>query len=430
MKQKAKKIKVLVVDDEIGIRELLSEILVDEGYAVATAHDAESAHKARIEHTPEIILLDIWMPDSDGISLLRRWKNASFPNIPVVVMSGHATIDMAVDAMRLGALEVLEKPIGIKQLMGAMDKAKTRKSKQESNLLLRDMEFGNTLAMKKFKSDLLHATADIGIVTLVGKLNGGAVFYAKYLARPQRPVALLESGQALEDNIGDIIRRAEDGIIVARLVNVYNIIQQNGFLGLVREAKKKKVRVVATIAEPPEVLAERGDFNETLHALLSRHVVEVPSLAKCRDDLPVIIEMICDKFTRDNPAMQNRKLSAGAMDLLAGAHYEDDFAELMSVIRTVFLSASGDKIEAAAVKACMRQQAMDAALPSRTMFEGMHTMSLREARERFEHEYFTHLINMTNGNMQQAAKIAGLERTYFYRKLKKYSAESIVENES
>ncbi|MCH9705124.1 MAG: response regulator, partial [Proteobacteria bacterium] len=118
------RIKVLIIDDEIGIRELLSEILLDEGYAVVTAHDAASAQQMRLQEAPEIILLDIWMPDMDGISLLRQWSEAGFPNVPVIIMSGHATIDTAVEATRLGALEVLEKPITTTRLLQAVEKAK------------------------------------------------------------------------------------------------------------------------------------------------------------------------------------------------------------------------------------------------------------------------------------------------------------------
>lgn len=420
MNKKTKRIKVLVVDDEVGIRELLSEILVDEGYAVVTAHDATSAHQMRMEQMPDIILLDIWMPDLDGISLLRQWNDAGFAKVPVVVMSGHATIEMAVEAVRLGALEVLEKPITINQLLKAMEKAKIRKGKQESNMLLQQMDFGSTPAMKQFKQDLLTATADPGLLTLHGKLNCGAVFYAHTLARPQSPVVVVDNGQMLEGGVGEIIRRAEDGVIIVRFINVFNTIQKNGFLGLVREANKGEARVVAISAEHPDILAEQGEFSDTLIALLSRRVVEVPSLMQCKADLPLIINMICERLAKDNDSMRGRSLTAAAVEALAAHHYEEDFAELVSVIRTVFLSSQGAKIEAGAVKARLQQLALYASSTSRSMFDDMHNMPLREARECFEREYFTRLINFTNGNMQQAAKIAGLERTYFYRKLKQY----------
>ena len=420
MKKKTKRIKVLVIDDEIGIRELLSEILVDEGYAVVTAHDAATAHQMRMEEAPDIILLDIWMPDLDGISLLRQWSEAGFANVPVVVMSGHATIEMAVEAVRLGALEVLEKPITINQLLKAMEKAKIRKGKRDSNMLVQQMDFGRTPAMKRFKEELLAATAEPGLITLYGKLNCGAVFYAHFLARPQSPVVMVDNGQMLEGDVGDIIRRAEDGVIVVRFVNVFNTIQKNGFLGLVREANKGEARVVAVSAEHPDALAERGEFSETLIALLSRRVVKVPSLVQCGADMPLIINMIFERLAKDNPAMRGRGLTPAAVEALAAHHYDEDFAELMSVIRTVFLSSQEMKVDAAAVRARLKQFALYSSIGGRDLLEDIHSMSLREAREHFEREYFTRLINFTNGNMQQAAKIAGLERTYFYRKLKQY----------
>ena len=413
------RIKVLIIDDEIGIRELLSEILLDEGYAVVTAHDAASAQQMRLQEAPEIILLDIWMPDMDGISLLRQWAEAGFPNVPVIIMSGHATIDTAVEATRLGALEVLEKPITTTRLLQAVEKAKIKKDKQDSNLLLQQINFGSTLAMTTFKKELLQASAEARFFTLMDTINGGAVFYARFLVKPKSPVVILDSGTELEDNIGEIIRRAEDGVIIVRLVNVFNTLQQNGLLGLIHEANKSEARVVAISSEAPEILAERGEFNERLVALLSRRVVGVPSLSKCAADLPYLIDLICQRITKDRD-MQKRKLTVAAKEELAKHHYEEDFSELVSIIRTIFLYAQSDTIELGTVRGILKELTGQSSM--RSMFDEVYNMSLRDAREYFEREYFIRLINTTNGNMQQAAKVAGLERTYFYRKLKQYKA--------
>ena len=116
---------ILVVDDEIGIRELLSEILVDEGYTIRTAASAEAAREARRQARPDLVLLDIWMPDTDGISLLKEWAANGQLTMPVVMMSGHASIDSAVEAMRIGALDFLEKPITLQKLLATVKRALT-----------------------------------------------------------------------------------------------------------------------------------------------------------------------------------------------------------------------------------------------------------------------------------------------------------------
>lgn len=119
---------ILVVDDEMGIRELLSEILGDEGHAVSTAENAQQARELRAQGTPDLVLLDIWMPDTDGVTLLKEWQRDGLLTMPVIMMSGHATIDTAVEATRIGALNFLEKPIALQKLLKAVQQGLTRTS--------------------------------------------------------------------------------------------------------------------------------------------------------------------------------------------------------------------------------------------------------------------------------------------------------------
>lgn len=117
---------ILVVDDEMGIRELLSEILGDEGHVVLTAENAQQARDARAQGAPDLVLLDIWMPDTDGVTLLKEWQRDGLLTMPVIMMSGHATIDTAVEATRIGALNFLEKPIALQKLLKAVQQGLTR----------------------------------------------------------------------------------------------------------------------------------------------------------------------------------------------------------------------------------------------------------------------------------------------------------------
>src|SRR5574337_863657 len=118
--------KILIVDDEIGIRELLSEILTDEGYDVRAAENAAAARTARQEERPDLVLLDIWMPDTDGITLLKEWSANGQLNMPVVMMSGHGTIDTAVEATRIGAIDYLQKPIALQKLLSTVKRGLQR----------------------------------------------------------------------------------------------------------------------------------------------------------------------------------------------------------------------------------------------------------------------------------------------------------------
>jgi DNA-binding NtrC family response regulator len=135
---------ILVVDDEIGIRELLSEILGDEGHAVLLAENASQARALRDQEQPDLVLLDIWMPDTDGVTLLKEWSVKGLLTMPVIMMSGHATIDTAVEATRIGALDFLEKPISLQKLLGAVEKGLARgKMVQSARALMQSQPKGN-----------------------------------------------------------------------------------------------------------------------------------------------------------------------------------------------------------------------------------------------------------------------------------------------
>ena len=125
---------ILVVDDELGIRDLLSEILFDEGHQVELAENAAQAREARLHMRPDLVLLDIWMPDTDGVSLLKEWASSGLLNMPVIMMSGHATIDTAVDAVKIGAQAFLEKPITLQKLLKAVDQGLARDQVQQAML--------------------------------------------------------------------------------------------------------------------------------------------------------------------------------------------------------------------------------------------------------------------------------------------------------
>lgn len=127
---------ILVVDDEMGIRELLSEILGDEGHVVSTAEDANQARELRLSESPDLVLLDIWMPDTDGVTLLKEWQRDGLLTIPVIMMSGHATIDTAVEATRIGAMNFLEKPISLQKLLKTVQQGLSKGPEQARGTLL------------------------------------------------------------------------------------------------------------------------------------------------------------------------------------------------------------------------------------------------------------------------------------------------------
>jgi len=155
---------ILVVDDEIGIRELLSEILSDEGHAVVTAENAAVARQLRVAETPDLVLLDIWMPDTDGVTLLKEWASSGQLTVPVIMMSGHATIDTAVEATRFGALDFLEKPIALARLLAAV------KSGLERGRVMRSLRAAPPLERR-----VIHASSNDALAVEPGRAPGASV---------------------------------------------------------------------------------------------------------------------------------------------------------------------------------------------------------------------------------------------------------------
>ncbi len=415
-----KRKKILVLDDEIGIRELLAEILSDEGYAVVCAENAEAAWKARMEENLSLVLLDIWMPGLDGLTLLKQWNESGLSDVPVLIMSGHATIDMAVEAMKLGAREVLEKPIATSRLLTAVENTLHRGQASHSSPYIRQENFGKSPAMRQLKKNMLDASAEPLPVLFVGSPDSGIFFFAQFLAPPNKPVVFIDSGIQLEIGFDKLLRKADGGLIIVRHLDFLNAVQQSGLLGLVREAARINTRVAACSTQPPEVFAEKSRFNQKLAEIFSRRVVMMPPLSQCMDDLPEIAALITKSLTAQTD-MAGKHLTPQAVNLLCQHNYENDFSELMSVVRSAFMYAEGDKVEADIVQSILDRFSRNSS--SRGFSPNIFSMPLREAREMFEREYFRNLVQIVRGNMQQAAEISGLERTYFYRKLKQYKEE-------
>ena len=204
--------EILVVDDEVGIRELLQEILEDEGFVVRLAENAAAARAMRKKHSPSLILLDIWMPDADGVTLLKEWKAAGQLTMPVVMLSGHATIETAVEATRIGAFDFLEKPIGLQKLLGTVQRAlKVGHPKRSNTISL--AELGQSTVINELRSRLETLITERRTVLLTGEVGVGFIECARALHEPNSPWLTLESGQRLISSPLEILESARSGTL-------------------------------------------------------------------------------------------------------------------------------------------------------------------------------------------------------------------------
>ena len=406
---------ILVVDDEVGIRELLSEILIDEGYDVRLAENAGAARRIRSELRPDLVLLDIWMPDTDGISLLKEWHAAGHLNMPVVMMSGHGTIDTAVEATRFGAFDFLEKPIALQKLLSSVQKALKHDTMPVRPPLTLDA-FTRSSFIKEFRRRLEQAAARASILLLKGATGGMAEICARTLQPPRAPWLDLSSvSSALTQ---EMLEKAGGGIIyVPDLATLGKMQQMNLSFAAERLEKLNLQMVVATIT-PLSVLAEAGWDNKLL-ARLGEVWVAMPSPAGHADDLPEISSLLLTNFV-ERGEVQPRRFSSAALNALRTLPWkslpEANWTDLYALVRNLALTSLEEEITAEDVNRVMPQGEVENA--QQVSLLPLFDEPLREAREAFEKLYFEHHLRLEGGNMTKLAERSGLERTHLYRKLK------------
>jgi DNA-binding NtrC family response regulator len=406
---------ILVVDDEVGIRELLSEILIDEGYDVRLAENATAARRVRNELRPDLVLLDIWMPDTDGISLLKEWHAGGHLNMPVVMMSGHGTIDTAVEATRFGAFDFLEKPIALQKLLGSVQKALKHDAPPARPPLTLEA-FSRLPFVKEFRRRLEQAAAKASVVLIKGATAGMAEIAARTLLAPRAPwLDLSTTSSALSQ---EVLEKTSGGILFVPDLAALGKMQQMNLAFAVDRADKLNLQLIAASTTPLTVLAEHG-WDSKLIARLGEIWVALPALAGHVDDLPEIASLLLGNFV-ERGEVPHRRFSTAALNALRTLpwkrHADASWNVLYGLVRNLALTALDDEIDADDVARVMPEQEEDtgAALSFLPLFE----QPLREARDAFEKLYFEHHLRQEGGNMTRLAERSGLERTHLYRKLK------------
>ena len=415
--------QILIVDDEIGIRELLQDILQDEGYQVKLAANAEEAREWRQRMRPNLVLLDIWMPDCDGITLLKEWANNGLLTMPVVMMSGHGTIDTAVEATRIGAFDFLEKPIALQKLLKTVNEALahgTQAPKSGLNLL----KLGKSNVINALRQRLEQIAPSSSPLLLVGPAGSGAELCARFLHETETPWLTLLENNRLSTAPMEILEQIEEGLLFIPELTDLNKNEQKGLLLLMSNAEKKEVRVVCgTTQSLPQWVAE-GKFDANLFQALSATTLRVPALNEHREDIPDLVNAIATLIA-ETSEVGYREFDVAALNALRNADWSGNLAQLDNVTRNLVQTSLGKKITLEDVKRVLAQFE-PAESANKAVEKDSNTtqcpinldLPLREARDEFERLYFNHYIQKTGGNMSKVAELVQLERTHLYRKLK------------
>jgi len=412
--------QILVVDDEVGIRELLSEILRDEGYQVRLAENAGQARAQRAQARPDLVLLDIWMPDTDGITLLKEWASAGLLTMPVVMMSGHGTIDTAVEATRIGAYDFLEKPIALQKLLATVGRALKRGEPQAKPMLML-ATLGRAAVVTELKQRLERVANLKSPLMMVAEPGSGAELCARFVhqpnslpGKPNAPWVEPENLAALAETPLDLLNQAREGTLFLPEVGDLNRTEQKGLLLIAGKLEKYNTRLIcATSRALPELIAH-GAFDAKLYAIIAAVTVNVPSLRQHREDIPDLANLFLLRGieAKETPA---RHFSTAALNAMRNYDWPGNLNQLESVVRTLALTAVSEEIGVNDVaQALPTYGAPPTAAPSALPLD----LPLREARDAFERVYFEHHIGKEGGNMSRVADSVGLERTHLYRKLK------------
>lgn len=427
---------ILVVDDEIGIRELLRDILQDEGYQVQLAENAAAARAVRLHERPDLVLLDIWMPDCDGITLLKEWANSSQLTMPVVMMSGHGTIDTAVEATRIGAFDFLEKPIALQKLLKTVTTAlKHGEQSPKSEMNLASLGKSPIVTALKDRLDKIAISVSPSPVLLIGTKGCGSELCARYLQEAGSPwLALTEFGRLAEAPL-DILEEIRGGVLYIAEIAELNKAEQKGLLLLIAKSDKYHVRVVCGTSENLPRLQAESLFDYNLFQALSAVSLNMPALDEHKEDIPDLVIAITN-LQLEMAGLEYREFDIAALNSLRNADWPGDLAQLDAVIRNLLQTSLGEKITLSDVNRVMhqfddRQLPVTKAELTSTSKSRVKTTSLagnidknlldqplREARDDFERVYFDYHIKLAANNMSKLAEIAGLERTHLYRKLK------------
>ena len=443
--------KILIIDDEKPICDVLSASLNDDGYQVNTARDGESGLNAIREIQPDIVLLDIWMPGKyDGLQVLAEAK-AQFSDIQFIIMSGHGTIETAVKAVKSGAFDFVEKPLSMDKIsiliqnILSLKKEQTEKrtllSKLRKNLAL----IGEGPLMVSLKQMIARVAPSDAWVLVTGENGTGKELVAQnihYLSNrvgnpfvevncAAIPKDLIESelfgyekgaftgadkgkkgkfdfahgGTLFLDEVGDMSSEAQAKIL--RILQERNFHRVGG-----NEPVEVNVRVIAATNKNLEEEIKAGRFREDLYYRLNVIPFRVPPLRQRKEDIPLLVDYFGDQFIRSG-GYRRKTFSESAIELMKNHAWPGNVRELRNFVERVYILTPGEFVDVHDLKFAGLNESSD---PN-------EVMTFREARARFEKEFLVQKINENNGNISKTAEVIGLERSYLHRKIKAYGIE-------
>ncbi len=442
---------VLVVDDEEGIRETLSGIFEDEGCSIVTANSGEEALDLLKEQNPDLILLDIWLPGIDGIQTLEEIK-ALRPDLPVIMISGHGNIELAVKATRLGAYDFLEKPLSLERVLLVSKRALERRTLEIENKALRkDLTkkyrlLGNSPKMELLREQIKMAAQSNSRVLIMGESGSGKELVARLLHENSKsagklfievncaaiPQELIESelfghekgsftgafeskkgkfeladeGTLFLDEVGDMSLSAQAKVL--RVIETQEFQRVGGSKNI-----KVDVRIISATNKDLKEEVKKGNFREDLLYRLNVIPILVPPLRERKEDIPLLVNYFLDSFAGEY-GKKSKKISPEALKMIEAHDWPGNIRELRNVIERLVIMTPSDTITAKNL--LIVEQSSQDYLSYKTM---------KEARDAFEKDFIIKRLEENNWNISKTAEILQMERSNLHKKIKAYNIKEL-----
>ena len=446
--------KILIIDDEQYILDSLSDVIEDEGYICLTANNGFDGIRIVETENPDIILLDIWMEDIDGIEVLKRIK-ASFPMIPIIMISGHGTIETAVQTTKLGAFDFIEKPLSLEKVLILIKNALNYRKVQEENIYLKttfmkdEIILGNSEPIKKLLKDIDKVAPTNSWVLITGENGSGKELVAKLIHKKSKrankpfidvncaaiPEELIESelfGHEKGSFTGAIEQKkgkfdlANGGTIFLDEIGDMSLKTQAKILRILQEQKfervgghnviKVDVRVIAATNKDLIEEINNGNFREDLYYRLNVVPLHVPPLRERKDDVPILAKYFLNKFSFEHSGYA-RQLSDEAVNVLLKNSWKGNVRELKNLMERIVILEDSDVVTEQHIKKFLVISDNNINIESCEELINSYN-NLSEAVNIFEKMFIEKKIRINNGNISKTAESIGITRRNLYRKMK------------
>jgi DNA-binding NtrC family response regulator len=437
---------ILVVDDEPDICASVKDILEDEGYVVAVAETGETARRLVRQKMPDLVLLDIWMPDVDGITLLKEFTADLQMQAPVIMMSGHGTVETAVEATRVGAKDFVEKPLSLAKLLHTVERTLAESKAAHPGYAAHApvatvAPVGKSMQMQLLREHLERLAQHDSVVLVMGEPGSGKQFCAKFIharsARHDAPFIAVHT-RLFSDGRGDallfgeeseqgvtpgFLEQAQGGTLYLDDVAELDAAMQQSLYAALSSGQWVRingatplaldVRVIAATRYNLEQEVRGGRFRQDLYHLLNVVPVHVPALREHVEDVTELLQYAVNQLV-DKEGLPYRSFTVAAQNRLRHYEWPGNIRELESLVRRLLILGLETDIELDELEAALNAAAMTATTALSAEFE----LPLRQAREQFERHYLEYHLRQAGGSVGKVAKLVGMERTHLYRKLR------------